>query len=179
MQYTNRQDGNTSSQYQQHQKKGINNKPADEEWQTQKRKAYRPVQHSMDRPKSPKETLQQQQTHHTRLQAHTKLQVSELQFSRWKKGKMTHIDQTTPNLQKDRNMMNQVSTHKANMEIVPKPTPYTIIQSFAARLRQNQAKNDIHIDLATPIITTKKVLPAGAITTHTNQQPNQEKANEI
>ncbi|KAH0670625.1 hypothetical protein KY290_017124 [Solanum tuberosum] len=76
-------------------------------------------------------------------------------------------------------MMNQVSTHKANMEIVPKPTPYTIIQSFAARLRQNQAKNDIHIDLATPIITTKKVLPAGAITTHTNQQPNQEKANEI
>ncbi|KAH0670624.1 hypothetical protein KY290_017123 [Solanum tuberosum] len=67
MQYTNRQDGNTSSQYQQHQKKGINNKPADEEWQTQKRKAYRPVQHSMDRPKSPKETLQQQQTHHTSM----------------------------------------------------------------------------------------------------------------
>ncbi|KAG5605374.1 hypothetical protein H5410_026866 [Solanum commersonii] len=33
-------------------------------WQTQKRKAYRPVQHSMDRPKSPKETLQQHQTHH-------------------------------------------------------------------------------------------------------------------
>ncbi|KAH0635936.1 hypothetical protein KY290_036335 [Solanum tuberosum] len=47
-------------------KKGNNNKPADEEWQTQKRKAYRPVQHSMDRPKSPKETLQQQQTHQTR-----------------------------------------------------------------------------------------------------------------
>ncbi|KAH0743090.1 hypothetical protein KY290_031083 [Solanum tuberosum] len=46
-------------------KRGNNNKPTDEEWQTQKRKAYRPVQHSMDRPKSPKETLQQQQTHHT------------------------------------------------------------------------------------------------------------------
>ncbi|KAH0661433.1 hypothetical protein KY284_026364 [Solanum tuberosum] len=44
-------------------KKGNNNKPADEEWKTQKRKAYRLVQHSMDRPKSPKETLQQQQTH--------------------------------------------------------------------------------------------------------------------
>ncbi|KAK4717898.1 hypothetical protein R3W88_016236 [Solanum pinnatisectum] len=54
MQYTNREDGNTSSQYQQHQKQGNNNK-----------KGYRPVQHSMDRPKSPKETLQQQQTHHT------------------------------------------------------------------------------------------------------------------
>ncbi|KAK6793704.1 hypothetical protein RDI58_007157 [Solanum bulbocastanum] len=65
MQYTNREDGNTSSQYLQHQKQGNNNKPADEEWQTQKRKAYRPVQHSMDRPKSAKETLQQQQTHHT------------------------------------------------------------------------------------------------------------------
>ncbi|KAG5586703.1 hypothetical protein H5410_047137 [Solanum commersonii] len=101
-----------------------------------------------------------------RLQAHTKLQVSELQFSRWKKGKMTHIDQTTPNLQKDRNMMNQVSTHKANKDIVPEPAPYT-------------AKNDIHIDLVTPIITTKQVLSAGATTTHTNQQPNQEKASEI
>ncbi|KAH0712309.1 hypothetical protein KY289_008268 [Solanum tuberosum] len=50
--------------YQQLQKQGNNNKPADEEWQAQKRKAYRPVQHSMHRPKSPKETLQQQ-THHT------------------------------------------------------------------------------------------------------------------
>ncbi|KAH0730620.1 hypothetical protein KY285_001533 [Solanum tuberosum] len=76
-------------------------------------------------------------------------------------------------------MMNQVSTHKANKDIVPEPTPYTIIQSFAARLRQNQAKNDIHIDLATPFITTKQVLLAGATITHTNQQPNQEKANEI
>ncbi|KAK4721429.1 hypothetical protein R3W88_011662 [Solanum pinnatisectum] len=67
MQYTNREDGNTSSQYQQHQKQGNNKKPADEEWQTQKRKAYRQVQHSMDRSKSPKETLQQQQTHHTSM----------------------------------------------------------------------------------------------------------------
>ncbi|KAG5591537.1 hypothetical protein H5410_042051 [Solanum commersonii] len=50
------------------------------------------------------------------LQAHTKLQVSELQFSKWKKEKMIHMDQTTPNLQKDRNMMNQVSTHKANKD---------------------------------------------------------------
>ncbi|KAH0735068.1 hypothetical protein KY285_010775 [Solanum tuberosum] len=65
MQCTNREDGNNSSQYQQHQKQGNNNKPADEEWQTQKRKSYRLVQHSMDRPKSPKKTLQQQQTRHT------------------------------------------------------------------------------------------------------------------
>ncbi|KAH0685857.1 hypothetical protein KY285_016412 [Solanum tuberosum] len=76
-------------------------------------------------------------------------------------------------------MMNQVSTHKDNKGIVLEPAPYTIIQSFAARLRQIQAKYDIHIDLATPIITTKQVLPAGATTTHTNQQPNQEKANEL
>ncbi|KAG5630417.1 hypothetical protein H5410_002134 [Solanum commersonii] len=68
---------------------------------------------------------------------------------------MTHIDQTTPNLQKDRNMMNQVSPHKANKDIVPKPAPYTVMQSFSARPRQNQAKNDIPIDLATPTITTK------------------------
>ncbi|KAH0639798.1 hypothetical protein KY285_036384 [Solanum tuberosum] len=57
--------------------------------------------------------------------------------------------------------------------------PYTISQSFVARLRQNRAKNDILIDLATPIITTKQGLPTRATTTHTNQQPNQEKANEI
>ncbi|KAK6789630.1 hypothetical protein RDI58_013430 [Solanum bulbocastanum] len=50
---------------QQHQKQGNHNKPADEEWQTQKRKVYRLVQHNMDIPKSPKETLLQQQTHHT------------------------------------------------------------------------------------------------------------------
>ncbi|KAH0764888.1 hypothetical protein KY285_000759 [Solanum tuberosum] len=76
-------------------------------------------------------------------------------------------------------MMNQVSTHKANKDIVPEPAPYTVIQSFAARLRQYQAKNDIPIDHATLIITTKQVLLAGATTTHTNQQPNHEKANEI
>ncbi|KAG5581366.1 hypothetical protein H5410_051993 [Solanum commersonii] len=42
---------------------------------------------------------------------------------------------------------------------------WTTIQSFATRLRQNQANNDI---------TTKKGLSTGATTTHTNQQPNQE-----
>ncbi|KAG5582250.1 hypothetical protein H5410_052877 [Solanum commersonii] len=43
---------------------------------TQKRKAYRPVQHSMDRPKSPKETLQQQQTHHTSMTTNSALPTS-------------------------------------------------------------------------------------------------------
>uniref|UniRef100_A0A0V0H850 Putative ovule protein n=1 Tax=Solanum chacoense TaxID=4108 RepID=A0A0V0H850_SOLCH len=71
----------------------------------------------------------------------------------------THIDQTTPNPQK-----------KDNKDIVPEPAPHTIIQSFVAQLRQNQAKNDIPIDPATPIITTRQGLPAGATTTHTNQQ---------
>ncbi|KAH0746393.1 hypothetical protein KY285_008050 [Solanum tuberosum] len=57
-------------------KKGNNNKPTDEEWQTHKRKAYRTVQHSMDRPKSPKETLQQQQTHHTSMTTNSALSTS-------------------------------------------------------------------------------------------------------
>ncbi|KAK6793667.1 hypothetical protein RDI58_007120 [Solanum bulbocastanum] len=56
--------------------KGNNNKPADEEWQNQKRKAYRPVQHSMDRPKSPKEMLQQQQTHHIGMPTNSALPTS-------------------------------------------------------------------------------------------------------
>ncbi|KAH0734984.1 hypothetical protein KY285_010691 [Solanum tuberosum] len=41
-----------------------------------RKEAYRPVQHSMDRPKSPKETLQQQQTHHTSMTINSALPTS-------------------------------------------------------------------------------------------------------
>ncbi|TMW98177.1 hypothetical protein EJD97_004399, partial [Solanum chilense] len=40
------------------------------------------------------------------------------------------------------------------------PAPYTIVQSFAARLRYNQAKNEIPICLNEPVHTTRQGLPA-------------------
>ncbi|KAG5585546.1 hypothetical protein H5410_045980 [Solanum commersonii] len=65
----------------------------------------------------------------------------------------------------------QISSVQLSQKIDYKPLRnmimrwWTTIQSFATRLRQNQANNDI---------TTKQGLSTGATTTHTNQQPNQE-----
>ncbi|KAG5601434.1 hypothetical protein H5410_032804, partial [Solanum commersonii] len=46
---------------------------------------------------------------------------------------------------------------KANS--IPEPAPYTIIQSYVARLRHNQSKNDISIEFTSPVNTTKQGLP--------------------
>jgi len=43
-------------------------------------------------------------------------------------------------------------------DLTPEPTLYTVIQSFAAKLRQNKAKNEIPINLTPPTITTKQGL---------------------
>ncbi|KAH0652738.1 hypothetical protein KY289_030416 [Solanum tuberosum] len=40
------------------------------------------------------------------------------------------------------------------------PAPYTVVQTYADRLRYNQAKCDVSITLTTPEITTKQGLPA-------------------
>ncbi|KAH0765155.1 hypothetical protein KY285_001026 [Solanum tuberosum] len=45
-------------------------------------------------------------------------------------------------------------------DIIPEPAPFTIVQSFAARLRYNQSKNEIPIVLDSPIFTTRQGLPA-------------------
>ncbi|KAG5582033.1 hypothetical protein H5410_052660 [Solanum commersonii] len=42
---------------------------------------------------------------------------------------------------------------------IPEPTPYTIIQSYVARLRHNQSKNDIPIEFTSLVNTTKHGLP--------------------
>ncbi|TMX01944.1 hypothetical protein EJD97_023053 [Solanum chilense] len=42
---------------------------------------------------------------------------------------------------------------------VPEPAPYTVIQTYADRLRFNQAKKGISIKLTDPQITTKQGLP--------------------
>ncbi|XP_069150682.1 uncharacterized protein [Solanum lycopersicum] len=43
---------------------------------------------------------------------------------------------------------------------VPEPAPYTVIQTYADRLRFNQSKKGISIKLTDPEITTKQGLPA-------------------
>ncbi|KAH0635134.1 hypothetical protein KY284_037920 [Solanum tuberosum] len=43
---------------------------------------------------------------------------------------------------------------------VAEPAPYTVVQTYADRLRHNQAKSVVTINLTAPEITTKKGLPA-------------------
>uniref|UniRef100_M1DH02 Bifunctional endo-1,4-beta-xylanase xylA n=1 Tax=Solanum tuberosum TaxID=4113 RepID=M1DH02_SOLTU len=45
-------------------------------------------------------------------------------------------------------------------DIIHEPAPFTIVQSFAARLRYNQSKNEIPIVLDSPVFTTRQGLPA-------------------
>ncbi|KAH0655755.1 hypothetical protein KY285_030637 [Solanum tuberosum] len=65
-----------------------------------------------------------------------------------------------PSSQNHQNQQNpQPIRNSSKKDLVPKPSPYTIIQSFASRLRQNLEKNDIPIGLVSPIITTKQEFP--------------------
>ena len=43
---------------------------------------------------------------------------------------------------------------------IPEPAPYTIVQTYAYRLRHNQAKKGVSIKLTEPKITSKQGLPA-------------------
>ncbi|KAH0709395.1 hypothetical protein KY284_010822 [Solanum tuberosum] len=51
----------------------------------------------------------------------------------------------------------QVTTKKDQPN---EPAPYTIVQSFVARLRHNLAKTEVLMDMVTPKVTTKQGLPA-------------------
>ncbi|KAG5604920.1 hypothetical protein H5410_026412, partial [Solanum commersonii] len=68
------------------------------------------------------------------------------------------IVQGTQNQQNNQQPMH--SQNNVKKDLVPEPSPYTIVQSFAARLRQNQAKNDTLIELSDPIDTSRQGLPA-------------------
>ncbi|KAG5606082.1 hypothetical protein H5410_027574 [Solanum commersonii] len=57
-----------------------------------------------------------------------------------------------PNLQR--------SKHVDNQGDIPEPAPFTIVQSFVARLRYNQSKNETPIVLNSPVHTTRQGLPA-------------------
>ncbi|KAH0695801.1 hypothetical protein KY289_013283 [Solanum tuberosum] len=83
-----------------------------------------------------------------------------------------------PNLQRSKNVDNKVSNNVAQgsvkhsnsqqqgqaqnntkQDIVPEPAPFTIVQSFAARLRYNQSKNETLIVLNSPLQTIRQGLP--------------------
>ncbi|KAG5631414.1 hypothetical protein H5410_003131, partial [Solanum commersonii] len=50
--------------------------------------------------------------------------------------------------------------NNAKHDTMPEPAPFTIIQSFATRLRYNQSKNETPIVLDSPIHTTRQGFPA-------------------
>lgn len=53
----------------------------------------------------------------------------------------------------------QQGKNNPNTDVNTEPAPYTVIQSFAARLRYNQAQKEIPICLNEPIHTTRQGLP--------------------
>ena len=53
-------------------------------------------------------------------------------------------------------LQGQNSSNNSKLDKISEPTRYTIMQSFAARLRYNQAKNEIPIVSNDPIHTTRK-----------------------
>ncbi|KAH0674033.1 hypothetical protein KY290_026279 [Solanum tuberosum] len=83
-----------------------------------------------------------------------------------------------PNLQRGKNVDNLISNNVAQVsmkpltnqqqgraqnskqDVIPEPAPFTIVQSFAARLRYNQSKNKTPIVLNSPVHTTRQGLPA-------------------
>ncbi|KAH0763465.1 hypothetical protein KY290_019538 [Solanum tuberosum] len=63
--------------------------------------------------------------------------------------------------QVEKNLSNQQQSRSQNpkQDNIPEPAPFTIVQSFAARLRYNQSKNETPIVLNSPVHTTRQGLP--------------------
>ncbi|KAH0729945.1 hypothetical protein KY289_001133 [Solanum tuberosum] len=59
-----------------------------------------------------------------------------------------------------RNTNHVTSSNTYKNKPVPEPVPFTVIQSYATRLRANQAKNEVLIELSVPKITTRQGLSA-------------------
>ncbi|KAH0639187.1 hypothetical protein KY290_036473 [Solanum tuberosum] len=69
--------------------------------------------------------------------------------------KQGHQDQLPP-----KGPNNHNAHQPPKKDVVQEPAPYTVIQSYAARLRFNQAKNIAPVTFETPKITTKQGRPA-------------------
>uniref|UniRef100_M1DPP6 DUF4283 domain-containing protein n=1 Tax=Solanum tuberosum TaxID=4113 RepID=M1DPP6_SOLTU len=64
------------------------------------------------------------------------------------------------NVKQPNNQQPGQAQNNAKHDIILEPAPFTIVQSFAARLRYNQSKNEIPIVLDSPVFTTRQGLPA-------------------
>lgn len=64
-------------------------------------------------------------------------------------------NQTPP---KDHNIQNSQTNSKKDQ--IAEPSSYTVIQTLSVRLRLNQSKQEVPIELNKPKITTKQGLPA-------------------
>ncbi|KAH0764603.1 hypothetical protein KY285_000474 [Solanum tuberosum] len=63
-----------------------------------------------------------------------------------------------PSLVKEK--QEQPQSSNAKKDHVPEPAPYTVVQTYAAKLRHNQSKMINNIKLTTPELTSKQGLPA-------------------
>lgn len=55
---------------------------------------------------------------------------------------------------------NSASNSLPKPKLIPEPSPYTIVHSYATRLRANQAKSETAIEISKPKISTRQGLPA-------------------
>ncbi|KAG5615000.1 hypothetical protein H5410_014824 [Solanum commersonii] len=68
-------------------------------------------------------------------------------------------NQSSPRQNQNKPPVNSSSTRNDNHQI-PDPAPPTVTQSLATRLRANQIKNDIPLDITSPIISTRQGYPS-------------------
>ncbi|KAG5595028.1 hypothetical protein H5410_036260 [Solanum commersonii] len=68
-------------------------------------------------------------------------------------------NQSSPRQNQNKPPINSSSTKNVNHQI-PDPAPPTVTQSLATRLRANQIKNDIPLDINSPIISTRQGYPS-------------------
>lgn len=72
----------------------------------------------------------------------------------------SNFDRQTQRGNNEKNDPPSGNTNFPKSDQVPEPAPYTVIQTYADRLRHNQAKKGISIKLTEPKITTKQGLPS-------------------
>ena len=71
----------------------------------------------------------------------------------------SNFDRPVPRKMNEKN--DQYPTNNFNKkDHIPEPAPYTIVQTYAHRLRHNQDKKGVSIKLTEPEITSKQGLPA-------------------
>lgn len=77
-------------------------------------------------------------------------------FGKLNKQPIKPLDTNDPNPRDQQPTANNTS----KPELIPEPAPFTVIQSYATKLKMNQARNETPIELTKPQITTRQGLPA-------------------